>query len=288
MGKLGAREMTATSDLDMIVVYDADTEDMSSGERPLSAPEYYARWTQKLVSAVTAPTSEGAVYEVDMRLRPSGRAGPLATSLASFRHYQAEEAWTWEHMALTRARIVAGSEAAALTVRAAVKEVLNRPHDRAKVMTDARDMRRRVDEANPKETADLWSLKLTRGGALDVDFIAQTLLLTEGLAGSAAMGTRPALALLKQRGALTEAQADRLLRAFDLEQTLLQIQRVAVEGVFHPETAAVGLKAAMVKATAAEDFSAMEAELSEAQTEVLALWREILGAGAEETAQAEA
>ncbi|WP_018633112.1 bifunctional [glutamine synthetase] adenylyltransferase/[glutamine synthetase]-adenylyl-L-tyrosine phosphorylase [Neomegalonema perideroedes] len=288
MGKLGAREMTATSDLDMIVVYDADTEDMSSGERPLSAPEYYARWTQKLVSAVTAPTSEGAVYEVDMRLRPSGRAGPLATSLASFRHYQAEEAWTWEHMALTRARIVAGSEAAALTVRAAVKEVLNRPHDRAKVMTDARDMRRRVDEANPKETADLWSLKLTRGGALDVDFIAQTLLLTEGLAGSAAMGTRPALALLKQRGALTKAQADRLLRAFDLEQTLLQIQRVAVEGVFHPETAAVGLKAAMVKATAAEDFSAMEAELSEAQTEVLALWREILGAGAEETAQAEA
>ncbi|MDD2868117.1 bifunctional [glutamine synthetase] adenylyltransferase/[glutamine synthetase]-adenylyl-L-tyrosine phosphorylase [Neomegalonema sp.] len=281
MGKLGAREMTATSDLDMIVVYDADTEDMSTGERPLSAPEYYARWTQKLVSAVTAPTSEGAVYEVDMRLRPSGRAGPLATSLASFRHYQAEEAWTWEHMALTRARIVAGSEAAEASVRAAVKEVLNRPHDRAKVMADARDMRRRVDEANPKDLADPWSLKLTRGGALDLDFIAQTLLLTEGLAGAAAMGTRPALATLKQAGALPEDQAERLTRAFDLEQTLLQIQRVAVEGVFHPETAAAGLKAAMVKAASAPDFEAMQAELFAVQAEVLALWREILGAGAE-------
>lgn len=293
MGKLGAREMTATSDLDMIVVYDADTEDLSKGDRPLSAPEYYARWTQKLVSAVTAPTSEGAVYEVDMRLRPSGRAGPLATSLAAFRHYQAEEAWTWEHMALTRARIVAGSDEAAAAVRAAVKSVLSQPHDRAKVMADARDMRRRVDEANPKDLADPWSLKLTRGGAMDVDFIAQTLLLTEGLAGSAAYGTRPALALLKRAEALTEAQADRLTRAFDLEQTLLQIQRVAVDGVFKPAEAALGLKAAMVKAAmgedgGAEDFTALEAELFALQAEVLGLWREILGAEAEETQKAEA
>ena len=288
MGKLGAREMTATSDLDMMVVYDASTEDMSEGPRRLSAPEYYARWTQKLVSALTAPTSEGAVYEVDMRLRPSGRAGPLATSLEAFRHYQANDAWTWEHMALTRARVIAGAAEAAKPVRAAVDEVLGWPLDRAKVMADARDMRRRVDEANPKDLADPWNIKLARGGSMDVDFIAQTLLLVnEKLVSPATTGTRPALAILKRAGALPEDQAESLMAAFDLEQTILQIQRVAVDGRFHPETAALGLKEAMVKAMGAESFEALQADLIRREAEVLAIWREILGAEAAEAQAAE-
>ena len=108
MGKLGSREMTVSSDLDLIVIYDAEGAEASHGRRPLAPTVYYARLTQALISALSAPTAEGILYKVDMRLRPSGRQGPLATTLAAFRRYHAEDAWTWEHMALTRARIVAG------------------------------------------------------------------------------------------------------------------------------------------------------------------------------------
>ena len=109
MGKLGSREMTAASDLDLIVIYDfAEGAAASDGRRPLAPALYYARLTQRLVAALTAPTKAGRLYEVDLRLRPSGRQGPLATSLSAFARYQREEAETWEHMALTRARVVAG------------------------------------------------------------------------------------------------------------------------------------------------------------------------------------
>ena len=112
MGKLGGREMTAASDLDLIVIYDFDAQAaLSSGVKPLAPSQYYSRLTQRLISAFTAPTAEGILYPVDMRLRPSGQKGPVATQLASFLHYQASEAWTWEHMALTRARVVSGPPA---------------------------------------------------------------------------------------------------------------------------------------------------------------------------------
>ncbi len=129
MGKLGSREMTATSDLDIIVVYDAAGADASTGKRPLAVTAYYARLTQALIAALTAPMSEGILYKVDLRLRPSGQSGPVATALPAFRRYQAEEAWTWEHLALTRARVVAGPPAVVEAVAAAIAEVLARPHD---------------------------------------------------------------------------------------------------------------------------------------------------------------
>ena len=121
LGKLGSREMTPTSDLDLVFVYDtAEGAEMSDGARPLSASAYYARLAQRYINALTALTSEGALYEVDMRLRPSGTAGPLAASLAAFRRYHDEDAWTWEHMALTRARVVAGPPALAEAIAATV------------------------------------------------------------------------------------------------------------------------------------------------------------------------
>ena len=112
LGKLGGREMTATSDLDLIVVYDFDPEHPESdGARPLYGAQYFARLTQRLINALTAQTNYGVLYQVDMRLRPSGRAGPLATQIDGFASYQENEAWTWEHMALTRARVVSASPA---------------------------------------------------------------------------------------------------------------------------------------------------------------------------------
>ena len=109
MGKLGGREMTATSDLDLITVYDFAGEGaQSEGAKSLSGSQYYMRFTQRLIAALSAQTAEGSLYQVDMRLRPSGNQGPVATSLASFIDYQRNSAWTWEHLALTRARVVSG------------------------------------------------------------------------------------------------------------------------------------------------------------------------------------
>ncbi len=108
MGSLGAARLNAQSDLDLIVIYDAGGVEASTGPRPLAARPYYARLTQAMVTALTAQMAEGRLYEVDMRLRPSGRQGPVATSIESFASYQRTEAWTWEHLALTRARVLVG------------------------------------------------------------------------------------------------------------------------------------------------------------------------------------
>ena len=108
MGSLGAEKLNAGSDLDLIVIYDAAGVDQSEGRRPLLSRLYYARLTQAMITALTAPMAEGRLYEVDMRLRPSGNQGPVATGWASFQEYQRSDAWVWEHLALTRARVITG------------------------------------------------------------------------------------------------------------------------------------------------------------------------------------
>ena len=134
MGRLGSREMTASSDLDLILLYDFDHEQPDSdGERSLHGAQYFARFTQRLISAFTTRTNYGVLYDVDMRLRPSGRAGPVASRLDSFADYQEREAWTWEHMALTRARVISASPAfRAARSRSIIRDVLTRPRDRGR------------------------------------------------------------------------------------------------------------------------------------------------------------
>ncbi|HET9069039.1 MAG TPA: bifunctional [glutamine synthetase] adenylyltransferase/[glutamine synthetase]-adenylyl-L-tyrosine phosphorylase, partial [Amaricoccus sp.] len=163
MGKLGSREMTVSSDLDLIVIYDAEGAEASDGRRPLATTVYYARLTQALIAALSAPMSEGILYKVDMRLRPSGRSGPVATALSAFRRYQAEEAWTWEHLALTRARVVAGPARVGEEVAAAIAAVLASPRDGDRVLADAADMRRRLAQAHEAAAADPWEVKLGPG-----------------------------------------------------------------------------------------------------------------------------
>ena len=147
MGKLGGREMTASSDLDLMLIYDFDAE-ATHVERSQAAPHHPVLYalTQRLISAFTAPTAEGTLYEVDMRLRPSGQKGPVATQLSSFIHYQANEAWTWEHMALTRARVVSGPPPLRAAVEKAIRDVLSKPRDRAKTAADVLDMRARIEK----------------------------------------------------------------------------------------------------------------------------------------------
>ena len=156
LGKLGGREMTATSDLDLIVIYDFDSEHPESdGKRPFYGAQYFTRLVQRLISALTAQTNYGVLYQVDMRLRPSGRSGPVATRIDSLQSYQETEAWTWEHMALTRARVVSASPAFRARIEAVIASRARHPAqcraDRRRRRRDARRDRQGEGRAGPLE-----------------------------------------------------------------------------------------------------------------------------------------
>ncbi|MFP7675148.1 bifunctional [glutamine synthetase] adenylyltransferase/[glutamine synthetase]-adenylyl-L-tyrosine phosphorylase [Marivita sp. S0852] len=178
MGSLGSRRLHARSDLDLIAIYDPGDADMSDGRRPLAPRPYYARLTQALITAMTVPMAEGRVYEVDMRLRPSGNQGPVATSLTSFRNYQMTDAWIWEHLALTRGRVVAGPEPLAQDVRQVQSDVMAMPRDRDVVLKEVAIMRNRIAAA--KGEGGPWDAKLGQGRLQDIELFAQAAALLAG------------------------------------------------------------------------------------------------------------
>lgn len=178
MGSLGAGHLTATSDLDLIVIYDASGQETSEGRRPLATRAYFARLTQALVTALSAPMSEGRIYEVDMRLRPSGRQGPVATSLAAFEGYQRTEAWTWEHLALTRAQVIAGDPTLQADIEAFRKTLLQEKSGGENILADVADMRARIAAAKPDR--DIWDVKIGPGRMQDIELFAQTAALRAG------------------------------------------------------------------------------------------------------------
>ncbi|SNR24363.1 glutamine-synthetase adenylyltransferase [Paracoccus sediminis] len=209
MGSLGARTLNAASDLDLIVIYDAAGAEGSDGPRPLAARPYYARLTQAMITAVSAPTAEGRLYDVDMRLRPSGRQGPVATAIESFETYQRTEAWTWEHLALTRARAVAragaGAEALGNDVEALRLAVLRGRGTDDRVLPDLADMRERIFAARPMD--GMWEAKVGPGRLQDIDLLAQSLALR---AGDPARATLAQLRAGRRAGLIEGADADRL------------------------------------------------------------------------------
>ncbi|MCH8168824.1 MAG: bifunctional [glutamine synthetase] adenylyltransferase/[glutamine synthetase]-adenylyl-L-tyrosine phosphorylase, partial [Proteobacteria bacterium] len=262
MGKLGSAEMTAGSDLDLITIYDAQGAETSDGPKPLAPATYFPRLTQALVGALTVPTAEGRLYEVDMRLRPSGRQGPVATSLGGFAKYQAEQAWVWEHLALTRARVVAGPPDLAAEVERAIRAALSGRKGDPEVLDQAREMRAKLLGAHARERRNPWSLKYAAGGLMEIEFLAQTGVLYHGLACRAAGEALPALA---ESGWIGEDEAAALAEALALMQRLQQIERVALETPIDPETAGEGLRRAMARACGAKDFAALEARLAALQ-----------------------
>jgi len=277
MGKLGGREMTAASDLDLIVVYDFDEATLQSeGERPLAPQQYYARFTQRLISALTAQTAEGALYEVDMRLRPSGQQGPVATQLKSFVEYQSGAAWTWEHMALTRARIVSGPEPLARQVEDAIRSALLKPRDRAKIAADVQDMRQRIWKEKGSES--IWELKQVRGGLVDLEFMAQFLQLVNAAERPEVLeqNTLAAFQKLEAAGLLSSQAADVLVRATRLIHDLTQILRLCLAGPFDPASAPRGLKELLARAGDAPSFAALEADLAATLKQVHELFDEIV------------
>jgi glutamate-ammonia-ligase adenylyltransferase len=264
MGRLGSREMTHTSDLDLIFVYDSGGDaEVSDGPKPLAPSHYFARLCQRFLNSLTAPTAEGTLYEVDMRLRPSGNQGPIATSLDTFRAYQAESAWTWEHMALTRARAVSGPAALRTAVNDVIKATLTRQRDAAKLVADVADMRLRIAREHPG--GGIWDMKYVRGGLVDIEFIAQYLQLLHAATHPAILATNTvdALTNLGTEGLIDKPVADTLVEAALLWQQIQGLLRVTIDLGFDPAAAPVGLKDALAAAGGAVDFASLEGKLQE-------------------------
>ena len=276
MGKLGSREMTASSDLDLIIVYDHSPDaKQSDGAKPLSPQQYYARLTQRLIAALSAPTAQGALYDVDMRLRPSGNAGPIAVSLASFIDYQSRNAWTWEQMALTRARAITGGADLRERIEDTIRKVLTQERDPDNVRDDMRDMRARI--AREKGSAGSWDIKMERGGLLDIEFIAQYQQLLNAHAAPDILrrNTVAVLRALANHEFLARADADALARAASLYHDLTQVIRLCVEQSFDPANAPEGLKAVVARAGGETDFDSLETKLVETEREVAAVFNRL-------------
>lgn len=266
VGKFGGRELAARSDLDVMMVFDGPPGVESDGARPLPAAEYFIKVTQRLVSALSAPTEEGLLYDVDMQLRPSGSKGPVAVSLAGFTHYYTQEAWTWELLALTRARIAAGDATLGARVMESVANVVAHPRNADAILTDAASMRARMDKERPGR--GLWDLKLQPGGLVDIEFIVQTL----SLGGEAYANTGDALGALASVNRLSSVDADLLRGAWTLYSDLQQVLRVCMPDLLDPAHASARLKALLARTGQAEDFAALETRLQQTAASVRAVF----------------
>lgn len=262
MGKLGSRELTAGSDVDLILLYDHDKDaEESDGEKPLAPSQYYIRLTQRLIAALSAPTAEGVLYEVDMRLRPSGNKGPVATHIESFGKYQRSEAWTWEHMALTRARPIYGDTAFSDFIRGEIDEVLTTKRDTHKIAKDVHEMRDLIYEEKPPR--DDWDFKLKPGGIVDLEFIAQFAVLTgREIRQPRPLGTEDVLVGLDPSFA-DPAVIDALVEAHRFYTNLSQTIRLCLGGDAKREEFIPGMVDLLCRAAELPDIESVEHHLSE-------------------------
>jgi [glutamine synthetase] adenylyltransferase / [glutamine synthetase]-adenylyl-L-tyrosine phosphorylase len=282
LGKLGSREMSATSDLDLIFVYDVPAGvEMSDGTQPLATTQYYTRLSAKIVTALTALTNEGSLYDVDMRLRPSGRAGPLANSLEGFEAYHAQSAWTWEHMALTRARVIHGPRALADRLGSIIRATLCRPRDPQDLLRDVADMRDRIAQHAPAKS--IWDFKQVPGGLFDIDFVAQSIALRHASKHPEILHPHPAEMLRRAADArlLDRVQADTLIAArslFSDVQSLLRLTLDGDESTFDEDKAPEGQRHLIAMAGGAADIGQLrrriEAEAASARAIYMTLVEE--------------
>ncbi len=254
MGKFGGRELTAGSDLDLILIYDPEGA---------TEPSLAARFVQRLIAALSAPTPEGTLYEIDMQLRPSGRAGPVAVKLKAFEAYYAGEAWTWEFMALTRLRPVAGDTALMAAVETIAMAALQVKSGDPAIRQDVRDMRLRMFRDRPPKSA--WDLKMAPGGLVDIEFVIQYEVLRNArtVPDVVQASSGAALAALARSGCITEPEATALSDALTFISSLQQALRVAMEGDFDPSTASAGMKAWLANLMSFADFESLERRLFE-------------------------
>ncbi len=261
MGKLGSYELTAGSDLDLILLYDYDNEtEMSDGAKPLYISQYYMRLTQRLVSALSAPTGEGVLYEVDLRLRPSGNKGPVAVPFEAFGKYQRNDAWVWEHLALTRARGVAGDQMFLQQLEDEVAAIIALKRDKEKVAHDVREMRELIEQEKPP--LNIWDFKTMRGGQVDLEFIAQFALITHQTEFLAGRTTGEVLERLPQ-SFLSISSVGELHHAYRIYTNLSQIMRLCLNEKLNPDDMPPGLADLLQRTVGEPDLSRVESLISE-------------------------
>lgn len=257
MGSLGAGRLTSASDLDIIVIYDPEDVEMSEGRRPLATRPYYARLTQALVTAVTAPMAEGRLYELDMRLRPSGNKGPVATSWPAFKAYQEGEAWLWEHLALVRARPICGLESLAQAFNDFRKQLLaEKGQDHTRTVTGVAEMRAKIAAA--KAPSGPWDAKIGAGRLQDIELFSQMGALAGGVSN---LRVQAGVKGLVSAGLIDRAQSEGLMRAYRLFWALNLTTRFLSDKPFDADVASEGATQLVLRETGAKDLASLQVEL---------------------------
>ncbi|MCW5749667.1 MAG: bifunctional [glutamine synthetase] adenylyltransferase/[glutamine synthetase]-adenylyl-L-tyrosine phosphorylase [Alphaproteobacteria bacterium] len=271
LGKFGAGEMTFGSDLDLIFVYDHDPEaEQSDGRTQLAPSQYFTRLSQRIINALTALTGEGVLYEVDMRLRPSGNKGPIAVHFDGLARYQREEAWTWEHMALTRGRVVGGPDELRARCQALLAEILARPRDPDKLRVEVLEMHAKLMAQHG--TDDPWNIKHANGGLVDAEFLAQYLVLRHGADDPALVTGNTALAFrrLGTAGKIDRKVAEALARDTLLLRALQAMLRLCFDSREDGARMPPGLERLLASVGGTGDFAGLEKALVEAQARIRA------------------
>ncbi|MEE2999183.1 MAG: bifunctional [glutamine synthetase] adenylyltransferase/[glutamine synthetase]-adenylyl-L-tyrosine phosphorylase [Pseudomonadota bacterium] len=280
LGKVGGQEMTPTSDLDLIFIYDHNSENQySDGNYPLAPSHYFARLSQRLINAITAQTGEGFLYSVDMRLRPSGNAGPIASHISAFTQYHKEKSWTWEHMALLRARAITGTPDLIKEVEKIVKSTLIQKRDPENLRMDISKMRERIEKEH--HSTFIWEIKYMRGGLVDVEFITQYLQLKNAHKITKILSTNTLAALdkLVEENILNSNQAKKLQVALKLWQTVQGMLRLTIKGYFKPgreNEIPVALTQAIARATDCANLEELKLQIIKSAGEVSQIYEGII------------
>jgi glutamate-ammonia-ligase adenylyltransferase len=266
LGRLGGGALTHASDLDLIFLFSGEIGVESDGARPLGTTQYFNRLAQRIIAALSVATAAGALYEVDTRLRPNGAQGLLAVSFTSFADYQRDHAWTWEHMALCRARVVYGSESARARLDGIIGDVLHTVRDPGEIAAAALKMR--TDIAAHKPPIGPLDVKLLPGGLVDIEFIVHTLQLQHRAGFDPDL--RSALAALAQAGLVEPALGE----AHDLLTRLLVTLRLVAPDCTEPPPASQML---IARACGCGSWGDLLAAVEDARGCVLACWQRIFG-----------
>jgi len=281
LGKLGSRELTPASDLDLIFIYDCDDlGGESDGSKPLAASQYYGRLGQRIISAIMARTAEGTLYEADMRLRPSGNKGPISTALAGFKKYYEESAWTWEHMTMVRTRNVFDTDGLGAEVEQAVNQLLRTTRDAHVIASDVANMRARIQKQYSTQCP--WVIKQVPGGLVDVDFIAQYLVLVHAANSPEIMkeASHEIIEATAQLGLIANDDSKALIEAAHLYQQLSTFLSLVIEGELNDERVSQfspALKRDLTEITDADNFDELEKRLMDTEERTRHIFERIVG-----------
>lgn len=278
LGRLGGGALTHASDLDIVYLFTGDFAAQSDGARPLGATIYYNRLASRISAALSVPTAQGALYEVDTRLRPQGNQGPMAVSCEAFGKYQREAAWTWEHMALARARVLYGSAEARAQLEGVLAEVLHARRDKAALREAVLAMR--AEMAKHKQPGGPVDAKLARGGLVDIEFLVHYLQLKGETADGRPLAEAAPDALSPDLEAALEGLAAAGLVPADLAEPHALMSRMLVAGrLLAPDgsTPPPSGARALARACGFDNYGELEEAFAEARLRVAAIWKQILG-----------